>query len=79
MRMNHKIEELINYMFNTTKEKFPEIEFKNVIRNPEDPDNFWINVFAPMDEDREIEFMEFKAHLSVLIEDDYGYDLSILH
>ena len=30
MNLNHKQEELINFMFNKAKEKFPEIEFKGI-------------------------------------------------
>ncbi|MBM2813656.1 MAG: hypothetical protein HW421_418 [Ignavibacteria bacterium] len=78
MRINHKQQELIDELFNKVKEKYPEIIFQKLWSNPDDPDHILINVFAPMEEERELEMSHYAASLQANIHDDYGYLFSIL-
>lgn len=78
MRINHKQQELIDELFNTTKGKFPEIELINITPSPEDPADIFVNVLAPMDEDREIELRQFTSELEADILQDYGYLICIM-
>jgi hypothetical protein len=36
MRLNHKQKELIDKLYNSVKEKFPEIEYKDLSVSPDD-------------------------------------------
>jgi hypothetical protein len=71
--MNFKQKELIQKLFNTVKEKFPEVEFISVTEGPENPADLWVNITAPDDEDREIELIEFAGDKITDILLDYGY------
>jgi len=71
--MNFKQKEIIGKLFNAVKEKFPEIEFISVTEDPENPADFWINVTAPEDEEREDELIEFAGDKITDILLDYGY------
>ena len=71
--MNFKKKELIQKIFFAVKEKFPEVEFISVTESPENPEDLWINVTAPANEDREIELIEFAGDKLTDILLDYGY------
>ena len=71
--MNFKQKEIIGKLFDAVKEKFPEIEFISVTEGPENPADFWINVTAPEDEEREDELIEFVGDRGTDILLDYGY------
>jgi hypothetical protein len=76
--MNHKQKELVETLFDKVKEKYPEIEFISLSRNPDDPEHIWINVKADMDEEREIEMGSYAAEIEADIHIDYGYRISIM-
>jgi len=78
MRINHKQQQLIEELFNKVKEKFPEIVFKDLDTNPDDPEHIWINIIADMDDDREIELFHYSSGFEVEILMDYGYRISII-
>jgi hypothetical protein len=78
MRLNLKQEELIKELFNKVKEKYPEIEYKNLEVNPDDHEHILINVNADIDEEREIELRFYSAGLEADIHSDYGYRFSIM-
>jgi hypothetical protein len=78
MKMNFKQKELVDFLFNSVKERFPEIEIENYSTSPDDPDHIWINVIAPMEEDREMELWDYSAELEADIHIDYGYRISIM-
>lgn len=65
-------------LFDKVKERYPEIEFKDLQVSPDDHEHVWINVIADMDEDREIEMNHFSASLAIDILVDYGYAFSIM-
>jgi hypothetical protein len=73
MRMNFKQKELILEFYNAIREKFPETEFISVTEGPENPDDLWINITAPANEDREDELIEFAGDKGTDILLDYGY------
>lgn len=60
------------------KEKFPEVEFIEVTESPEDPDDLWINVTTPADEDRETALIKFSGEQATNILLDYGYHILIM-
>jgi len=76
--INFKQKEIIGKLFNAVKEKFPEIEFISVTEGPENPADFWINVTAPKDEEREDELIEFAGDKITDILLDYGYYFLIM-
>lgn len=78
MKINLKQQELIEYLFNKVKEKFPEIIYNNLTSSPDDPDHIWINVVADMDEDREMEMIHYTSGFATDILTDYGYAFSIM-
>jgi len=76
--INFKQQELIDELFGAVKEKYPEVEFISVTESPEDPADLWVNITAPVDEDREIELSHFAADKSTDILLDYGYQILIM-
>ncbi len=78
MRINYKQKQLIDDLFHQVKGKYPEIVYKDLEVSPDDPEHIWINVIADMDEDKEIQMMEYSAELETDILMDYGYRISIM-
>lgn len=78
MRINHKQRQLMDELFAKVKERYPEIVYKDLQTDPDDPEHIWINVIADMDEDREIEMNHFSAELETDILIEFGYAFSIM-
>lgn len=76
--INFKQKELIDKLFCKTQEKFPEIQLINITESPEDPNDLWVNITAPKDEEREIELREFASEMATDILLEYGYHISIM-
>lgn len=76
--INFKQQELIDRLLREVKEKFPEVEFISVTRGPEDPADLWLNITAPVDEDREIELREFAGEKTTDILLEYGYLILVM-
>jgi hypothetical protein len=76
--INVKQHELIAELFQTLKAQFPEIELLNVTESPEDPNDLWVNITAPEDEDREIALTELASDKTADMLLDYGYYISIM-
>lgn len=76
--MNFKQRELTEEFFRTIKAEFPEVELIDVTESPEDPNDLWVNVKAPEDEDREIEMIELAGQKSTDVLLDYGYSILIM-
>jgi hypothetical protein len=71
--MNFRQKQLAEELFEKTKKRYPEISFLNITNSPEDPNDLWVNVFAPMSEDKEIKMGEYSAKLTTKILMKYGY------
>jgi hypothetical protein len=78
MRINFKQQELIEELLKDLEAHFPDVRFVDITEGPENPDNLWINVTEPEDEDREIELTEFFSEKCTDILMDYGYDISVM-
>ena len=76
--INAQQQSLIDQLFETIKEKFSEIELINITESPEDPNDVWVNVTEPKNEDREIELIEFASDKAMDILLDYDYHISIM-
>jgi len=76
--INFKKQELIDELLKEVKEKFPEVEFIEITESPEDPADLWVNVTAPVDEDRETELIKFSGAKATDILLDYGYHILIM-
>ncbi len=74
---NFKQKELSQMLFDRLKEKFPEIKLVSITPSCEDPNDIWVNIIYPEDEDRQIEMGEMAAEISTDILLDYGYSISI--
>jgi len=59
--MNFKQEELTRDFFQTVRENFPEVELTDITPSPEDPNDLWISVTAPSDEEREFSLMDMAS------------------
>lgn len=75
--ITQKQEKLAGELFQSLKEKFPEIEFIGLIESPADPDSTWLNIIVPDDEDREIEIKEFAAEqaIDILLDQDEHFSV----
>ena len=78
MKLNHRKQQIMNEFYTKVKNKFPEIEYKELLSNPEDKEHIWIIVTSDMDEDKEEEFMDYEAGLEADIHLDFGYRMSIM-
>ena len=78
MRINFKQQELIDELFQAVKTRFPEVDLINIAESPEDPNDLWINITAPEDEDREFELMDFASDKSMDILMQYGYHMLVM-
>jgi len=69
--MNRLQEKLVRRLFNTVKEKYPNIEFLNVENSPEDPDDLLVNALVNYDEDTQIEISNYSSTITSDILDEY--------
>lgn len=76
--INVKQEELIKELFDSVKTEFPDVEFVSVTESPENPNDLWVNVTRPKDEDTEIELIEFVGNKSTDILLDFGYHILVM-
>lgn len=76
--MNFKQEELTREFFQTVREQFPEVELTGVTPSPEDPNDLWINITAPRDEEREFDLMDMASMRSAEILLEYGYSILVI-
>ena len=76
--MNFRQEELTREFFQTVREKFPGVELIDVTSSPEDPDDLWINITAPADEESEFDLMDMASLKSADILLEYGYSILIM-
>ncbi len=76
--MNFRQEDLTREFFQTVRESFPEVELIDVTPIPEDPNDLWINVTAPSDEEREFSLMDMVSGRSTDILLEYGYSILIM-
>jgi hypothetical protein len=65
-------------LFDRLKEKFPEIRLTGITPGAEAPEDVWVNIIYPEDEDREIALRELAGEISSDILMDYGYSVSIV-
>jgi hypothetical protein len=76
--INFKQEELIKELVKDIEKKFPEVEFINITPSPENPNELWINMRVPDDEDREFELVEFSSNKTMDILLEYGYHFLVM-
>ncbi len=78
MRINFKQQELIDTLIDDLKKHFPDVRFVDITESPENPNDLWINVTEPEDEDREIELTRFFSEKTADILMDYGYHMLVM-
>ncbi len=78
MRINFKQQELIDTLIDDLKNHFPDVRFVDITESPENPNDLWINVTEPEDEDREIELTRFFSEKTADILMDYGYHMLVM-
>ena len=78
MRINSKQHELIEGLIHELNKNFPDVEFVDITERPENPNDLWINVTEPEDEDMEIELTKFFSEKSADILMDYGYHMLVM-
>jgi hypothetical protein len=77
--MNGKIstrrQQLAREIFSALQAQYPEISLLEIRQSPEHPNDTWIHVLAPMDEDREMAMNAFAAQLesNILVEHDHHF------
>ncbi|MEK7728531.1 MAG: hypothetical protein AAB354_08970 [candidate division KSB1 bacterium] len=76
--MNFKQKDLIENLLQVVKSKFPEVQLLNITESPEDPNDLWVNITAPADEDREIALLEFASEKEFDILESYGYQITLM-
>jgi len=76
--INLKQKDLIIKLIADIQKQFQEVQLVNVAPSPENPNDLWINVTWPKDEERQIELMEFSAEKGMDILLDYGYHMMVM-
>ncbi len=62
--INFKQQELADKLFNSVKERYPDIQFDRLSESPEDPSDIWIYASVPYDEDTQIEISKFAGGIT---------------
>ena len=62
--MNAKQKELINDLYTETKKQFPNIDLINISESPENPEEIWINVTSPLNDQVEYDLISFTSEKS---------------
>ncbi len=75
---NFKQQELIDKLVNEVTFKFPGVKFVSVTESPEDPQDLWVNITFPENEERQIKLMEYAAELETDILLNYGYHIMLM-
>jgi hypothetical protein len=78
MNLNLKQQELVQGYIARIQERFPEVEFRYLTPSAEDPQDIWVHLLVPDNDDESIELGEFSAKMSIDILVDYGYSISIM-
>jgi len=76
--LNLKQEELIKRFVKDVQKKFPDVKFINVTTSPENPNELWIRVTAPENEEREFELVEYSSDKTIDILLEYGYHILVM-
>ena len=76
--MNFKQQELIQGLIEDLNKYFPDVKFVDITESPENPDDLWVNVTRPKDDDREIELTDFFSDKTADILMDYGYHMLVM-
>ncbi|KPA15885.1 hypothetical protein MHK_003907 [Candidatus Magnetomorum sp. HK-1] len=76
--INFKQKELCNELFNQLHLKYPELKLTNITQSPENPEDIWVHINYPEDEDLQIEIGEFSSDLATDILLNYGYSIMVL-
>jgi hypothetical protein len=69
---------LAQELFAKIQARFPEISLEKIRQSPEHPDDTWLYVIAPMDEEREMEMSAYAAELETDLLIEYDYHFSTL-
>lgn len=77
MMLNHKQKELVDKMVAKITKKFPEVRFLDIGEGLEDPNEIWIYVTKPSDDDRYNDLIEASAELAMDALMKYGYSIYI--
>lgn len=76
--LKHKQEELLERFIADLRKNFPEIEVLNVVPGPENPQELWIRVIAPEEDERLSELAEFSGNRTIDILLEYGYYILVV-
>jgi len=63
---------------NDLQKHFPDVRFVDISESPENPNDLWINVTEPDNEDREIELRKYFSEKCIDILMDYGYHMLVM-
>ncbi|MDQ1265703.1 MAG: hypothetical protein QG635_854 [Bacteroidota bacterium] len=76
--INLKQKQLIEDMLKKAKEKYADIELKNISFSPDDSEHIFVNIRHSMDEDELLDFYDFAAELDIETLMDYGYKITLM-
>lgn len=75
--INFKQRELSQQLFDHLKTKYPEIDLIKITESYETPEDVWVHISVPQDDQREIEIIETSAEISTDMLINYGYHITI--
>ncbi len=78
MRINFKQQEIVDTLLKDIRKNFPDVKFVNISESPENPNDLWINVTDPKDEERELSLIKYFSKKTTDILMDYGYHIMVM-
>ena len=75
--INFKQRELSQQLFEQLHARFPEIDLVSITESYENPDDTWVNMVMPEDEERELALRDLAGELSTDLLLNYGYSITI--
>jgi len=78
MRINFKQQELIDSLLKALKKNFSDVKFVDITESPENPDDLWIRVTDPEDDEKQLRLIKYFSRKTTDILMDYGYHILVM-
>jgi len=78
VQINFKQQELIDSLLKALKKNFPDVKFIDITESPENPNDLWIRVPDPEDDEKQLRLIKYFSRKTTDILMDYGYHILVM-
>jgi len=78
VQINFKQQELIDSLLKALKKNFSDVKFVDITESPENPDDLWIRVTDPEDDEKQLRLIKYFSRKTTDILMDYGYHILVM-